>query len=145
MNDLEELILVYFVSPIRLPQLVDSFNGLRQSLVGFLVYFSLLDVKVFTVTLEGRYPNFEGSTRGPGRGGAGIGRGPRVSGEGGSVDDVADDGNSSSLEVTISAGGDFESWGRRDDSFPLNETRQEVSEMLWGWFSAWIDGGLGYA
>jgi hypothetical protein len=42
-----------------------------------------------------------------------------------------------------STGGYVKGWGCEDAPIPLNETGQEMSEMFWGRFSAWIDGGLG--
>ena len=48
MNDREELVLVDFVSPFGLSQLVDFSNGLCQISVGLLVRIDLLDVKFFT-------------------------------------------------------------------------------------------------
>ena len=75
LNDLEELVFVDLVSPFSLPEPVDSFDSICQSLVGLLVYVHFLDVKVFATTFEGGYLDFEGLSRRPRRGRTGIGRG----------------------------------------------------------------------
>ena len=75
LNDLEELVLVYFVSPFGLPQPVDSFDGLCQKVVGLLVHLNLLDAEIFITTFKGGYPNFEGFARGPRTDGANVGGG----------------------------------------------------------------------
>ena len=52
MSDREEPVLVDFFSPFDLLRFVDSSDHLRQSLVGFLTHFELLDVKLLTTTFE---------------------------------------------------------------------------------------------
>jgi hypothetical protein len=74
--NLEELVFVDLVSPLGLPQLVDSFDSIRQSLIGFLVYVHFLDITVFAPALEGGYLDFEGFSGRPRRGRTSFGRGP---------------------------------------------------------------------
>jgi hypothetical protein len=139
LNDLEELVLVNFASPFGLPQFVDSFDGFCQSVVGLLVHLGFLDVKVFTATFEGGYFDLEGFSRGPRRGGAS----PGVTGPGGGADGITDDGDRGFLKITVSAEGGVKGRGR--PPFLVNETRQEMSELVGGRFSAWIERGLGDA
>lgn len=143
MDDLQELVLVDFVSPVGLPQLVDPFDGLCQSVIGLLVRSDFLGVKVFAATFEGRYLDLEGLSRGPRRGGASVRPGSGATGPGGNADEIANGGNGGFPKFTISTEGGVKGWGCWGALFLLNETGQEMSELLRGGFATRIDYGLG--
>jgi hypothetical protein len=145
LDDVQELVLVDLISPFGLPQLVDPFNGLCQSVVGLLIHLDFLDVVVFVATFEGGYVDIEGLSRGPRGGGAGVRAGPGVTRLWGDTDEIANGGNGGFLKFTISSEGGVKGWGCGEASFLFNETGQEISELIGGGFSAWIDHSLGYA